>query len=68
MEKRPIVNLAKIRGLMAEHGDTQEKVASFLNQSVVSFSKRINGEIEFKPSELYFLAKKYKKPIEYFFC
>lgn len=56
MEKQSVVNVNKIKGLRAEHGETQSDVAELLGIHVSSYQNKEWGLTEFKPSELKTLA------------
>lgn len=60
------MNIAKLKGLMAEHGDTQEDIAKLLNIHVTSLYHKMKGKTEFKFSEVQMLANHYKVDINIF--
>lgn len=57
MEKKSVINLKRIMGLRAEHGETQSDVAKVLNISVTTYQNREWGLSDFKASELIALAE-----------
>lgn len=57
MEKQSVVNVNKIKGLRAEHDETQQDVAALLDISVTTYQNKEWGLTEFKPSELKTLAE-----------
>ena len=59
------VNLSKIKGLMAEHGDTQLKLAEKLGISEVTLRNYLKQETEMSVSTVGHIAKIYGvKPAE----
>ncbi len=67
MGKTSGVNVSKIRGLMAEHGETYQDLAKLLNVSERTLVNRMNGINEFKASEINELSKHYQVDNNYFF-
>lgn len=61
------MNVARLKGLMAENGDTQSDVAAYLGITRVAFNRKIGGKYEFKMSEISKIAEKYNVPTSYFF-
>lgn len=59
MEKKNYINLSKIKGLRAEHGDTQEDLAAFLGLSLNGYQRKERGETDFKAVEIAMIALKY---------
>ena len=53
---------SKLRGLMQEHGDTQEDVARFLKLGVPTVSLRMCGKLDWRSSEMYALMDRYHAP------
>lgn len=64
MEKQSVVNLNKIKGLRAEHAETQNDVAKLLNINASSYQNKEWGITEFKPSELKTLADHWEVDIK----
>lgn len=60
------MNLNKIKGLMAEHGERQEDIAKLLNINISTVNFKLQGKSEFKVSELKTLADHYKVDINIF--
>lgn len=60
------MNIKKLKGLMAEHGEKQEDVAKLLKIHVTSLYKKMKGKTEFKFSEVQILANHYKVDINIF--
>lgn len=60
------MNVFKLKGLMAEHGEKQEDVAKLLKIHVTSLYKKMKGKTEFKFSEVQILANHYKVDINIF--
>ncbi len=54
------VNVARIRGLMAEHGDTLGDLARKLNISYATLSHYINGRTEMRVNTVAQIAEIYK--------
>jgi len=52
VEKQSVVNVNKIKGLRAEHDETQSDVAELLGISITTYQNKEWGLTEFKPSEL----------------
>lgn len=59
MDKTTGVNVSKIRGLMAEHGETLKDLASKLNISKKALSDKLNNKTEFKVNEVQLIAAHY---------
>lgn len=56
--KKPIqANTAKIRGLMAEHGFTQNDLAVWLNIQRETANRKMKGKIHFRKPEVLTIAK-----------
>ena len=60
------MNVFKLKGLMAEHGETQQDIAKLLGIHVTSLYHKLKGTTEFKISELLILAEHYKVDINIF--
>ncbi|MCM1259663.1 MAG: helix-turn-helix domain-containing protein [Prevotella sp.] len=60
------MNISKLKGLMAEHGDTQEDIAKLLNIHVTSLYHKMKGKTEFKFSEVQIIASHYNVDINIF--
>lgn len=50
--EKNIVNTAKIKGLIAEKGITQKKLADAIGISPASINAKLNGNLDFKATEL----------------
>ena len=59
-----VINLRKIRGLRAEHGETQNDIAKLLNINTSSYQNKEWGITEFKPSELKALADHWEAEVK----
>ncbi|WP_415990602.1 helix-turn-helix domain-containing protein [Intestinibacter bartlettii] len=57
----------RLKGLMSENGHTQSFLADYLNISCYGFAKKLNGQNEFKASEIKKIADLYNVSIDYFF-
>jgi putative transcriptional regulator len=68
MEKKSVINLNKIRGLRAEHNETQKDIADILGIHISSYQSKEWGISEFKPSELKTLADRWGVDISDLFC
>jgi len=68
VEKQSVVNLNKIRGLRAEHNETQKDIADILGIHISSYQSKEWGISEFKPSELKTLADRWGVDISDLFC
>jgi len=53
------MNVAKLKGLMAERGETQKDLAKILQCSTRTINNKINGKSEFTASELNTLSIHY---------
>lgn len=53
---------SKLRGLMQEHGDTQEDVARTLKLAKPTVSLRMNCKLDWRASEMYALLDRYHVP------
>ena len=62
-----IVNIKKIKGILAMNDLSYKDIAKELGISPLSFSRKINGVVEFKISELKKLADYFKTDINIFF-
>ena len=60
------MNVNKLKGLMAEHGERQEDIAKLLNIHITTVNFKLQGKSEFKLSELKTLAEHYKVDINIF--
>lgn len=60
------MNLAKLRGLMAENGMTQKDVAQLLEINENTFKKKILGKSKFSFEEVVKLSKIFKVDINIF--
>lgn len=61
------MNLKKLKGLMAEHGDRQEDIAKLLNINISTVNFKLQGKSDFKVNELKTLADHYKVDVNIFF-
>ena len=61
------MNLAKLRGLRAEHGYTQEEVAKVLGISKVSYGLKEVGKRDFSATEVSKLCKIFNVKSSIFF-
>jgi DNA-binding XRE family transcriptional regulator len=66
-EKATVINLNRIKGLRAEHGETQAETANVLDIHVSSYQLKEWGLVEFKPSELKALADHWEVDIKELF-
>ena len=57
----------RLKGLMSENGHTQLFLANYLNLSCYGFAKKLNGQNEFKASEIKKKADLYDVSVDYFF-
>lgn len=57
----------RLKGLMSENGHTQAFLADYLNISCYGFAKKLNGQNEFKASEIKKIADLYNVSMDYFF-
>ena len=64
MEK---LNIAKLRGKIAEKKITQSRIAELLNVNRVTISNMINGKAKIDANQLYKLSNILDCPMEYFF-
>lgn len=64
MEK---LNIAKLRGKIAEKKITQSRIADLLNVNRVTISNMINGKAKIDANQLYKLSNILECPMEYFF-
>lgn len=62
-----ILNVRKLKGLMAENNHTQSDLSLILNISRTSVNNKLNGKVEFKPSEIVLIAKAYNVDPSIFF-
>lgn len=60
------MNVNKLKGLMAEHGDRQEDIAKLLDINITTLNFKLQGKREFKFSEVATLADHYKVDINIF--
>lgn len=60
------MNVNKLKGLMAEHGDRQEDIARLLDINITTLNFKLQGKREFKFSEVVTLADYYKVDINIF--
>ena len=60
------MNINKLKGLMAEHGDRQEDIAKLLNINVTTLNFKLQGKREFKFSEVVALSQHYGVDINIF--
>lgn len=65
MEKK--FKVEKIRGLMAEHKESQKDLSEVLRISPNSVYNKLNGHSQFTVSEISIIAEHYKTEISYFF-
>ena len=49
-----------MRATMVKHGDTYERLAEALDLPVSALSHRINGQIEFRASEICKVVRRYR--------
>lgn len=54
------VNIAKIKGLMAEHGDTQKDLAAVLGCCVTSVGNYLTGKSQMKIDDIGNIAQHYQ--------
>ena len=59
------MNIAKLRGLMAEKNETHEDLGKLLDLSRSSITKKISGVTKFSFEEVILIAKHYNVSIEY---
>lgn len=52
---------SKLRGLMVEHGDTNEELARFLLLTPATVSQRLNNHSEWKLGEMYAIMTRYRQ-------
>jgi len=58
---------SKIRGIMAERGDTQKRLAEITSLSEQTIVKKLDGRIDFKAKEIVKIANHYKvSPVIFF--
>lgn len=60
------MNIAKLKGLMAEHGETREDIAKILNVSNSTAKNRLLGKSKFTFDEVKILSQHYKVDINIF--
>lgn len=53
------MNSGELKGAMARHHDTQERLAEALSLQVSGLNLRINGKMEFRRSEINAIRKRY---------
>ena len=49
----------ELKAIMAKHGDRQEDLAAYLGKSIMTISSKINGDTDFKRSEIEMIALRY---------
>jgi len=57
----------RVRGIAAEHGFTQQQIASILGISRTSVVERMNGRIDFSAREISVLANAMQVPVARFY-
>lgn len=60
------MNIAKLKGLMAEHGETQQDIAKLLGITATAFAKKMKQPSRFKFDEVKILSQHYKVDINIF--
>ena len=60
------MNVKKLKGLMAEHGERQEDIAKLLKVHITTLNLKLQGKREFKFSEVATLADHYQVDINIF--
>ena len=60
------MNINKLKGLMAEHGDRQEDIAKLLDINITTVKNNLSGKSDFKFSEVQVLAKHFNVDINIF--
>ena len=53
------MNKNELKAIMAKHGDRQEDLAAYLGKSIMTISAKINGETDFKRTEIENIALRY---------
>lgn len=53
------MNSNELKAVMKRHGDTQEKLAEFLDLQPSGVNARVNGTIEFRASEIGKIVRRY---------
>lgn len=53
------MNKQELKAEMARHGDRQEDLAEALGMTPATLSAKVNGAVEFKPSEIETIALRY---------
>lgn len=61
-----MINLGKIKGLMAENGHKQKDLAKILDLSLQSVNLKLQGKTDFKVNELVKIARQYGVDVDIF--
>lgn len=67
MAKVNVINVSKIKGLMAEQNENIEILANYLKIHRNTLSDKLNLKTEFKVNEIKFLANHYNVSVNIFF-
>lgn len=67
MQEQTVTTAARVRGIAAERGMTQEDIGVVLGRTRQYIGKRYRGELDFRASELEALADHFNVPVAYFF-
>lgn len=61
------MNLAKLKGLLAQNNYSQKDLCKLLNVSQTTIYKKMHGKVDFKSNELLMICKKFNVSMQYFF-
>jgi hypothetical protein len=67
LDKIRVINVGKIRGLMAEANEKQYTLANLLNLSGTGLRKKLEGTSDFTATELKVMSEHYNVKVDYFF-